>query len=147
MIDYIFSMSPLSWWIIIIFSVVYFLLPYAKEFEFNRATSIDDKNLKDIGKDSQIKFSNNEYYSLCLELLTSWQWQVKMKLNISFNTYGYTQINSYILQQFDKEQQHWLNKLLVDDLSFDEKKFIELQIKCEHYQILKNTIKKDIDDD
>ncbi|MCJ8313582.1 MAG: hypothetical protein HRU38_15110 [Saccharospirillaceae bacterium] len=146
MIELILKITPLAWWIVIGFFILYYFLPISKQLNFH--DDYVDKNLhiKKIGSDSQSKFSNEEYYLLCLDLIESWQWQIKMKLNIPFHVYGYSQINQYIIEQFKHDNKSWVNPLL-DDLSLDERKKVEKLINNTHYQILKNTIKQDINDD
>ncbi|BCE00217.1 hypothetical protein [Marinicellulosiphila megalodicopiae] len=144
MIEFLASMTPLSWWIIIIFLVLYYLLPFFKHLEFNSSSITILKSDKQLGSDSLNKFTNNDYYSLCLELVQSWQWQIKMKLNISFQSFGYAQINQYILNQINPVDSHWVTQLLDDNLTFEEKNELEKNITLQQYSSLQSAIKQDI---
>jgi len=147
MIDFLLSMTPFSWWVILLFCMIYFILPSIKKMEFNNP---DYKKLSPqikLGADSQIKFDNDEYFSLCVELINAWQWDIKMKLDISFQSNGLSQINQYIVAKFKSNEMTWVQLLLNDNLSFEEKKAATQLITIANYQTLLNTIKQDIHDD
>ena len=147
MIEFLLTMTPFSWWIIILFCIVYFILPSLRKMEFNNPNYKELTTQVDLGADSQAKFDNDEYYSLCLELIKMWQWDVKMKLDISFQTSGLSLINQYIISKFKGNELDWIKQLLNEDLSFEEKKANALFFNLAHYQTLTHTIKQDIHDD
>ena len=147
MIEFLLSMTAFSWWIILLFCIAYFIIPCIKKMEFSNEYYKEINTQVKLGSDSQIKIENQEYFALCAELIKSWQWATKMKLGIAFQANGYSQINAYILSKFSTPDLSWIQILLNDDLSYEEKKSTAQLIKLVHYQTLKHVIKQDIYDD